>query len=179
MTDLVDEWPQKVPIRLQGGAHRALRVISAPVSTCPAGSDEQRHGGRVPARTRTGGEAQTADEAVLPAQPETPGKARRFVVETLDRAGHTEHSDVVELLTSELVTNAVVHAGTGVRLRAVCVADRVRVEVSDRSAVLPMQRQPVPEAMSGRGLVLVSSLADRWGVDPSPSGKTVWFELAM
>ncbi len=54
---------------------------------------------------------------------------------------------------------------------------RLRVEVTDSSDALPMQRDYAPSAPTGRGLMIVDALADRWGVDTDESGKTVWFEL--
>jgi anti-sigma regulatory factor (Ser/Thr protein kinase) len=86
--------------------------------------------------------------------------------------------NVAELLTSELVTNAIVHAHSECRLSVDVDPTRVRVEVRDSSPVLPPPpKPPDPEATSGRGLVLVDTLATRWGTERARGGKRVWFEL--
>ncbi|MHA4813983.1 SpoIIE family protein phosphatase [Streptomyces aculeolatus] len=124
------------------------------------------------------------------------GAARRFVRELLaGRAG--PEVDDAELLTSELVTNAVVHAGTDVRVRCRLVAEdavaaglardgadgegpaaepTLLVEVTDGHAarVMPL---PAPEESYGYGLQLVAALADAWGVEHRRSEKTVWFRM--
>jgi anti-sigma regulatory factor (Ser/Thr protein kinase) len=88
----------------------------------------------------------------------------------------------LRLLVSELVTNAVRHAGLGrgdrIRLR-VCVRERqVRVEVHDPGRGFePRAPKPDPARASGWGLYLVDELADRWGVDGLGRGTRVWFEL--
>jgi anti-sigma regulatory factor (Ser/Thr protein kinase) len=103
--------------------------------------------------------------------------ARRFVVETLrswDPAGEVE---VAELLTSELVTNAVLHVGSEVGLAVRLTARAVRVEVRDASPEPPVPRHYEDDALTGRGLRLVETMADAWGFDPNGDGKVVWFEL--
>ena len=82
------------------------------------------------------------------------------------------------LLTSEVVTNAVVHAGTAINVRAVVAADHVRVEVGDAEARVPVPRARSVEATSGRGLLLVEALSRSWGTERRADGKVVWFELA-
>jgi anti-sigma regulatory factor (Ser/Thr protein kinase) len=84
---------------------------------------------------------------------------------------------VVLLLTSELVTNAVVHAGTQARLHLQGVAGGVRVEVSDGSSELPVPRNGRADDVGGWGLVLLERLATAWGAERRDSGKTVWFEV--
>jgi PAS domain S-box-containing protein len=78
---------------------------------------------------------------------------------------------------SEALTNALLHAGTDVELRCLVDGDWLRVDVRDGSTVLPGLRDYGEEAMTGRGLALVETVADRWGVDADEDGKTVWFEL--
>ena len=89
-------------------------------------------------------------------------------------------ADLAILLVSELATNAVMHARTDfvVRVLGTPVAGRVRIEVEDGNERPPSIAHTPPEATSGRGLQLVQTLADAWGVDASPSGKVVWFELS-
>ena len=79
-------------------------------------------------------------------------------------------------LTSEVVSNAILHAGGGVELRVDRRGPRVRVEVDDQSSDLPERRSYGPESATGRGLEVVAALASAWGVDALPKGKTVWFE---
>jgi anti-sigma regulatory factor (Ser/Thr protein kinase) len=88
--------------------------------------------------------------------------------------------DVVEIsciIATELVANAVQHAGTPLRVAVVRFDDRVRVEVSDASPIPPMRRRYGRGATTGRGVVMVQRLADDWGVDTPPGGKTVWAEI--
>lgn len=114
---------------------------------------------------------------VLPPVPTAPREGRRFVTTTLQRWHIDEMCDVVKLLTSELVTNAVLHARTAVTLRVVRCDGAVRVEVADESPAVPAARLYSDDAVTGRGLQLVESLADRWGVEPAEEAKTMWFEV--
>lgn len=89
-----------------------------------------------------------------------------------------EDSDMrLSLLVSELVTNAVLHARTNFAVRVTMTATAIRVSVTDGSPNLPERRNYDVLQPTGRGLHLVDSLSDRWGVDLQPPGKTVWFEL--
>ena len=84
------------------------------------------------------------------------------------------------LLLTELVSNAVRYAGGEVRVRAGVRDDLLLVEVCDAVDALPVVRpRPEGDLESGRGMVLVEALADRWGADALPSGKRVWFEIAL
>lgn len=87
--------------------------------------------------------------------------------------------DVAVLLTSELVTNVVLHARTEFELRVAVRPDRLRVEVCDMIPAPPTIRVAAPDDFSGRGLGLLAALAGRWGVDTGPDGKSVWFELPV
>jgi anti-sigma regulatory factor (Ser/Thr protein kinase) len=109
-------------------------------------------------------------------------EVRRLVREVLRRWGVPGFVDTAELLASELVTNALVHTDDDalfvVRLSGGGPADhRLRVEVHDRAARRPQPRDPEQHSTSGRGLMLVRSLSDAWGVRPQGPGKAVWFEL--
>jgi serine/threonine-protein kinase RsbW len=85
--------------------------------------------------------------------------------------------DTAELLTSELVTNALLHAGTDLVVHVEAENGTVRVAVDDGSANGPRLGSPDTIDLGGRGLPLVASLADRWGWEPLPVGKRVWFEV--
>lgn len=100
--------------------------------------------------------------------------ARRFVMDAVHRLGQDDVADVVELLVSELVTNAVLHAGTAVHLRVLGEEARVRIEVSDGIQSRPSRRHYSAEAATGRGLGLVEALASDWGTRTDDAGKTVW-----
>ncbi|RKT06656.1 serine phosphatase RsbU (regulator of sigma subunit) [Streptomyces sp. 3211.6] len=107
-----------------------------------------------------------------------PGRARRFARRALARWGLEELSDSLELLVSEVVTNAVRYAERPVTLRLLRT-DVLRCEVGDDSPQLPRQRRARETDEGGRGLFLVNRLARRWGATRLSSGKVVWFELAL
>lgn len=81
------------------------------------------------------------------------------------------------LLASELVTNAIVHAGTPIDLRVVATRDEIRIEVTDGTHALPRVYKPSPVRVGGRGLQMVQRCATRWGVDQRRDGKVVWAEI--
>ena len=115
---------------------------------------------------------------MLEPRPTSATEARTFVRSRLAELAVPEprFQDAV-LLTSELVSNAVLHARTEIQVRFASDGQRVRVEVHDGNS-----RQPAPagvpaDATSGRGLVLVDRLANQWGVSGTATGKAVWFEV--
>jgi two-component sensor histidine kinase len=91
----------------------------------------------------------------------------RQFVRDLEWSEDDESDMRLSLLVSELATNAVLHARTSFAVRVTMTAKAIRVSVTDHSFLHP----------TGRGLHLVDSLSDRWGVLLEPPGKTVWFEL--
>ncbi|MFD5125645.1 SpoIIE family protein phosphatase [Streptomyces sp. NPDC058385] len=111
--------------------------------------------------------------------------ARAFVRDTLQGWGFPDIIDDAVVLTSELVTNAVVHAGTSAEVLCLRTDDGVRVEVADRypEREIPLQQSAInmgnPDREGGRGLQLCAALATRWGVDYTPTHKLVWFQLAL
>ena len=94
------------------------------------------------------------------------GQARRFVRRVLDDWGLEELVDTVTLLTSELATNAVLHARTAFAVVVSRSSKDVRVDVLDGSGVQPRNRQPSALAATGRGVNMVAALADQWGATP-------------
>lgn len=106
-----------------------------------------------------------------------PGRARRLARRALARWDLEELSDSVELLISEVVTNAVRYAERPVTLRLLRT-DVLRCEVGDDSPQLPRQRRARDTDEGGRGLFLVNRLARRWGATRLSTGKVVWFEIA-
>lgn len=120
--------------------------------------------------------------ARFPPQSTTPSLARTFVRETLCTWGAGESSDDALLLTTELVTNAVVHAGTSVDVVIEAIDGALIISVGDgySARLLPaVIAQPHEVSESGRGLLLVHSLATRWGIEHSATGKRVWFEVPV
>ncbi|MFJ1926350.1 MULTISPECIES: SpoIIE family protein phosphatase [unclassified Streptomyces] len=105
-----------------------------------------------------------------------PGRARRLARRALSRWGLEDLSDSVELLVSEVVTNAVRYAERPVTLRLLRT-DILRCEVGDDSPQLPRQRRARDMDEGGRGLFLVNRLARRWGATRLSTGKVVWFEM--
>ncbi|MFD3658269.1 SpoIIE family protein phosphatase [Streptomyces sp. NPDC058620] len=110
--------------------------------------------------------------------------ARAFVRDTLQGWGYTDVVDDAVVLTSELVTNAVVHAGTAADVLCLRTEDGVRIEVSDHypEREIPLRGSVMdtsPERESGRGLMLCAALASRWGVEYTPTHKHVWFQLDL
>ena len=87
--------------------------------------------------------------------------------------------EVVTLLVSEMVTNAVLHAGTEVTLRIGHEGKSVRVEVTDQSPAMPNLREVSSDSPTGRGMWLIQELADAWGQQARGNGKCVWFEMAL
>ncbi|MEU5596312.1 SpoIIE family protein phosphatase [Streptomyces sp. NPDC020298] len=107
-----------------------------------------------------------------------PGRARRLARRALARWGLEELSDSVELLVSEVVTNAVRYASRPVTLRLLRT-DVLRCEVGDDVPQLPRLRQARATDEGGRGLYLVNRLARRWGATRLSTGKVVWFEANL
>lgn len=101
-----------------------------------------------------------------------------MVRQVLEGSDSEDSLDAAQLAISEIVTNALVHAGTAMRLRILLVDRRLRVELTDGSPRLPSLRDFGATAATGRGLHLVQELVSRWGAHPTPGGKVVWFEIS-
>lgn len=86
--------------------------------------------------------------------------------------------DTACLLVSELVTNSVLHAATSMELTLSLTDGELRIDVADRSAQPARRRSLDLEASTGRGLILVESLSQEWGVEPVDRGKRVWFTMS-
>lgn len=113
----------------------------------------------------------------LGADPRNVRSARRVVTDALLAAGAAELVDSVTLAVSEVVTNALVHAGGEIELRVEVSEDAVRVEVEDRGAHLPAVRHYSGTASTGRGLQMLTDSVSRWGARELTDGKVVWFEV--
>jgi anti-sigma regulatory factor (Ser/Thr protein kinase) len=108
----------------------------------------------------------------------TPLEARNFVKEALRRWGQADLEETACLLTTELVTNAVIHATTDITVRASSDGELLHIEVEDASRDPLQERSPLPYAESGRGLLLVDALSDKWGARQLEGGKIVWFDVS-
>ena len=116
--------------------------------------------------------------ATLAPAAESARTARRLVADVLTSVGGDELVDTATLLTSELVTNGIVHAHTDLQIVVEATATWVRVEVVDGNPQLPSRREYDESAITGRGMEMVELLADDYGVEPiDGEGKRVWFRL--
>jgi anti-sigma regulatory factor (Ser/Thr protein kinase) len=114
----------------------------------------------------------------FPADRTAPSRARRFVTDTLREwdVPRAKIADAV-LLVSELVTNALLHARSAPAVEVTRDGDHIRCVVLDDSPMVPRRRHYASDAVTGRGIALVETLATRWGSERNGSGKRVWFEL--
>jgi len=123
-----------------------------------------------------------ADQSViLPGQRQSVAVGRHWVVSCA--SGHGLNGvlgQVIELLSSEILTNAVLHGADGgaLALAVRVTPTAVRVSVSDGATEIPVVVYSEPSDLHGRGMAIVEALSHRWGVESHPEGgKTVWFEL--
>lgn len=103
--------------------------------------------------------------------------ARRHVRVALQEWGLDELIEPVVLLTSEVVTNVLLHSGTTMTVQLARDGDGVRVSVEDGSAVAPVRRRHSTTASTGRGVQLLASIAAEWGTEELAAGKIVWFTV--
>jgi anti-sigma regulatory factor (Ser/Thr protein kinase) len=106
--------------------------------------------------------------------------SRQFVTRTLSEWGYVDRLDEIELCVSELATNALLHGvppGRLFRVRIEAAEEEVRIEVRDSGPGRPISQAPHPDSEHGRGLLLVTELADSWGNIEHIAGKTVWFTV--
>lgn len=112
--------------------------------------------------------------------PSSSRQARRFLDGVLERWNCRPVIETLQTLLSELVTNAVVHAGSQPEVSILMLGSSIRVEVADDSSELPVLVEAGDFATGGRGLAIVAGEASRWGVRPRPEGgKAVWFEVPV
>jgi anti-sigma regulatory factor (Ser/Thr protein kinase) len=114
-------------------------------------------------------------------EPREVSRVRHALAEALAAWGvGVDDCDVAVLLTSEIVTNAILYGGPPMQLRAQMTGADLRVAVDDGGydVVEPVVRAPW-DAQGGRGLWMVQTLSSRWGVLDRLRGKQVWFELKL
>jgi anti-sigma regulatory factor (Ser/Thr protein kinase) len=114
-------------------------------------------------------------ERELPVSHQAPALAREFLRTASCAVHHSALVDDALLLTSELVTNSVLHGGPPLVVAVDCDGERLQVRVRDGSLAVPSPHEAEQTDESGRGLALVAALSDEWGIDPKPDGKYVWF----
>lgn len=116
---------------------------------------------------------------VAPLPAAVPDARRRIVavVRGWDVPLSDDAYDELELLSTELITNAIRYTEAACAVVVRWTGARVRVEVTDVDPVRPQRRDASLEAENGRGLLLVETLAAAWGSAPDPAGKVVWFEV--
>ena len=108
-------------------------------------------------------------------------RVARGFVQACCQAGGLE-GDAVEtavLLTSETVTNAFLHGRSDARLAVTVSTEAILIQVGDDDSRVPAVVEQHPDAVSGRGLMILESLAARWGIGDDAQGKVVWFEVAL
>ncbi|WP_436737987.1 SpoIIE family protein phosphatase [Streptomyces sp. BBFR102] len=128
--------------------------------------------------------AQRLEAVIAPGDPEALRAARQDLRAALESWQLDTLADTAVLLTSELVTNALLHTGGETRLTARPVrreggSRALRLSVTDTSPASPRRRAATGEHTSGRGMLLVEELASAWGVEPRGNGKTVWCEISL
>ncbi len=116
-------------------------------------------------------------ERLFVATPAELKRVREFMRATLRAWGDDDVDSEAEMITSELATNAVLHAHSPFRVSITRNADTLRVAVRDASFDPPEPRGTDAGTVGGRGMLLVAALSRSWGSDPEPDGKTVWAEV--
>jgi anti-sigma regulatory factor (Ser/Thr protein kinase) len=129
------------------------------------------------------GLAATSRPRILAADPASAGAARRHVLAAVEEWGLTELAEDAALCTAELATNAILHSRTEFTIAVRQVPDGIRVDVQDdrpdlTPVVVPTSLEPLDTGATGRGLMLVAAIAQRWGYFTTDVAKTVWFELS-
>jgi hypothetical protein len=105
---------------------------------------------------------------------------RRAAAEMLRLWGLTHRHEVVLLVTTELVQNVTQHTTGGGELLVALQPDGILIELADSSPERPVLGRPEAHRVGGRGMLIIASVARRWGCRPAGrAGKVVWVELAM
>jgi anti-sigma regulatory factor (Ser/Thr protein kinase) len=109
---------------------------------------------------------------------DAPAQARKAIVAVLFEVGRRTSIPMVELVVTEIVSNAVVHAEGPVDIVVRVEDDTLRVEVTDRSPDRPLVRR-IPGPTGGYGLPMIDSLSNAWGADHHEDHKVVWADIDL
>jgi anti-sigma regulatory factor (Ser/Thr protein kinase) len=120
--------------------------------------------------------ATTLSRVFLPV-PESIAAVRRFVSRILGRWREPDLVADATLISSELATNAILHARSPFRVSVDRSVGVICISVQDAAGGLAEQQEVPAEALNGRGMAIVEALSRRWGCDNLPSGKVVWAEI--
>jgi anti-sigma regulatory factor (Ser/Thr protein kinase) len=130
--------------------------------------------------SRADAEREQRASIVLASESASLGAARSFVSSMLELWDCTDPDEIVPLLTSEIVSNAVRHTTGTVTLEVVLLNRRqLRVQARDESPDAPVIRRSNPGGVGGHGLTIIDSLSSRWGVEHYADHKVVWFETPV
>jgi anti-sigma regulatory factor (Ser/Thr protein kinase) len=106
------------------------------------------------------------------------GDARRFLREVMAQWENDDYEMTAAQVLTELATNAALHARSDYTVHLRLDPESLLVEVTDSSSAWPQQRHYGRDATTGRGIAMVEALSTVWGVQASPTGKTVWCRVA-
>ena len=116
----------------------------------------------------------------VPGTPESVGAARRTIVRQLEAWGLDAVVDDMQLVASELITNAVRYGADPVEFRLSVLEGRLRLEVSDANTTdIPQPRQAADHESTGRGMPLIDALTTGWGAQVTGTRKVVWAEISI
>ena len=115
----------------------------------------------------------------FPALPPSAGAARAFVAAQLRCHGLTDQMRTIEMVTSELVTNAIRHAQTRFTVTIRGEMHEVRVIVRDGDPHTGTSTPALLMSLGGRGLLIADALSDAWGIEHEPGGKSVWATFTL
>ena len=116
----------------------------------------------------------------VPGTPESVGAARRTIVRQLQAWGLNASIDDMQLVASELITNALRYGADPIEFRLSVREDRLRLEVSDANTTdIPQPRQAADHESTGRGMPLIDALTASWGAQVSGARKVVWAEITI
>ncbi len=119
----------------------------------------------------------TEQQRSFPAEGSALSATRHFVASTLESWNLHHHVEDASMVVSELATNAVIHAHSAFTVSLSFDGGTLRVSVRDSSQVVPVVQSPIPTTVSGRGLILVTSIATRWGTELVDDGKLIWADI--
>jgi GAF domain-containing protein/anti-sigma regulatory factor (Ser/Thr protein kinase) len=177
-----DSWPERPAVAFASGLSDEERTDDVVVLCLGYAGAPGSRLATAPAGTRRDGMLGTLRDgrSTLNLEPvvESTPVARHWVAAHL-RDVPAEVVECAGLLTSELVTNAVLHAGTPLCVTLNILPDRIRVDVADGNPSFPSLKDYGRDAATGRGLTLFNTLSSNWGVEAAGGGKIVWFELPV